>query len=203
MTPWKSTLNRAGLVQAALWLSAALVVALVLIVMDFGRIRSRLTKWAPAPESHEDDPLSGEWGARFVVGDGETTDVVVDIGRLSSRWTGEFDILAFGAENYPVEVIYDPPNVTLHFSGFEADFEGTLSPEERVFRGVAKTIEHEHPLVFHRVGDVQFSKTLLELQAAVDDSTLVQELSANGVELRDRFNGARDQVRLVLLLSPT
>lgn len=147
--------------------------------------------------------LSGEWAARFVVAEGETVDVVVDLDRLPSRWAGEFDVLAFGAENYPVEVDFDPPSVRLHFSGIDADFDGTLSATEDVVRGVAKTIEHEHPLVFRRVGDARFSETFRQLEAAADDSTRVRTLSADAAELRERFNETRGQVRLILLLSPT
>lgn len=148
-------------------------------------------------------PIAGEWLSRFAVAPGETVDVVLDVGRFASRWAGEFDVLAFGAEDYPVEVTYDPPNVSLQFSAIEADFQGTFAPGEDVIRGIAKTAEAEHLLVFRRVGAARFSKMFLELEAAAEDTARVATLSADASELRERFNAARGRVRLVLLLSPT
>lgn len=202
-----------------LWLSSLLVVGFTLFPHYVDRVRPWFERSVAAAseqfglpvgaagdaghDSTAEAQLAGEWVARLVVAPAETADVVLDVGRLSSRWAGEFDVLAFGAEDYPVSVEYAHPRVSLHFSGIDANFEGTLSPAENLIRGIATTVEQEHLLVFRRVGEERFSETFRALEAAADDPTRVSTLSPNGAELRERFNAKRGDVRLILLLSPT
>lgn len=182
-------------------IAAAALVVIVFFPASVSRVRSGLTRLVGAPAASP--AISGQWIAHFAFAEQETAEVVVDLGQLSSRWIGEFDVLAFGAENYPVEVSFTPPHVGLHFTGIDVDFEGTPSSDEGVIRGVAKTMEHEQALVFHRNGDVQLSRELLALEAAAGDSNRIATLSPSAVELRERFNAERGRARLILLLSPT
>jgi hypothetical protein len=147
--------------------------------------------------------LAGQWEADLPVEDGMTSRMLVDLGTLGSRWVGEFDLAEFGVENYPVEVSTSDERVSLHFTGIDMDLEGRLEDGSRL-SGTAKFGEEQVPLVFRRVAaEPQFSGDFLALEAVADDLQRVTKLSAEGTQLRDRFNADQGKTRLVMLLSPT
>jgi copper chaperone CopZ len=157
-----------------------------------------------------DKPLiEGQWTAEVRFEDSTSVKMVVDLGRVGSRLAGEFDVLDWGVENYPVEVSLADTTIHLHFAGPNADFAGKLAGDRLIglvtFRvqGTGQIEERELPLELQRVGGAQFSDTFLKLENAADDSALVQRLSPSGGELRDRFNADADKTRLLMLLSPT
>ena len=152
---------------------------------------------------YEPSALAGHWIADVPLADGKTPKLVVDLGKLGSRWVGEFDVEEFGVENYPVHVDLSDSKVRLHFSAADGDFEGELSPGGDRLTGTLDLSEQKIAVEFQRVGAVEFSESFLQLEAAADDPSKVQRLSATGAELRKRFNADRDKVRLVMLLSPT
>ena len=147
--------------------------------------------------------LAGHWVGNVPLGDGETPKLVVDLGKLGSRWVGEFDVEEFGVENYPVHIEFSDSTVKLHFSAADGDFEGRLSPGGDRLTGTLGFSEQKIVVEFQRVGAVGFSESFLQLEAAADDPSKVEKLSASGAELRKRFNADRGKVRLVMLLSPT
>ncbi len=165
------------------------------------------------------DP-TGQWRGRVVI-QGDTVEAVLDLGRVGSRWVGECDVPDFGAENYPVQVEVTGSTVALRFSGVDADYQGKLTADGQHLEGVLHdpdssddnitrddaTEDSRHAgdqtVRFTRVGEVKFSAGFLQLETAADQATRVRTLSDDGGELRARFNAARNEVRLVLLLAPT
>lgn len=151
----------------------------------------------------ESSPLAGQWRGRLAVGDGRTSELVVDIDVVASRWVGQFDLADFGVEDYPVDVAFDGRKVTLHLSAAQLDFEGTLSASGDSLAGIASTGGHHDPLVLRRAGEARLSGEFLALEKVAQDSSRVEPLSSDAAELRRRFNDDRAYTRLVMLLSPT
>ena len=147
--------------------------------------------------------LAGHWIGDVPLGEDQTPQLVLDLDKLGSRWVGEFDVVAFGVENYPVQVDLSGTTVKLRFSAANADFAGALSPDGDRLTGTLDFSGRKVAVEFQRTGAVEFSQSFLALEAAADDSTSVERLSANFDELRTRFNAERDKFRLVMLLSPT
>lgn len=147
--------------------------------------------------------LSGHWVAEVVLPDGAPATLHVDLDSLGGRWIGEFDVMEFGVENYPVEVGFAGSSVKLHFAGPDADFDGALQDDGKTLIGAIQFEDAPIPTELRRTGSAQFSEMFLELEAAADDSTLVEALSSNGAQLRRQFNADKSKVRLLMLLSPT
>jgi hypothetical protein len=93
--------------------------------------------------------------------------------------------------------------VKLYFAGPDAEFEGSLQSDRETLIGTTQFGEVAIPTELRRTGEAQFSSMFLELEAASDDSTLVQRLPGNASALREQFNADAKRVRLLLLLSPT
>ena len=151
----------------------------------------------------EKSALAGQWRGRLAVGDRRTSELVLDLGPAGGRWVGQFDLRDFGVEDYPVEVALEGRKVTLHLTAAQIDFEGTLSTLGGTLRGIASTNGQRDSLLFTRTGEAHFSDGFLAREMAANDSTLVETLSADAAELRQRFNGDRAHTRLLMLLSPT
>jgi copper chaperone CopZ len=152
------------------------------------------------PSSRDDVPLAGHWVGDIPI-EGQTPTLVMDVDRMGTRWVGEFDVEAFGVQDYPVHVQIAEQQVTLEFTAAEAEFRGTINGDK-----MAGTIDFDGrkiDVTFRRTGSAVFSAQFLRLEAAADDSTRVQTLSRNGEELRGRFNADRSKTRLVMLLAPT
>lgn len=148
--------------------------------------------------------LAGHWRGRLTVNaEGETTELIVDLDHVAGRWTGQFDLLDLGVENYPVGVAVTGRTVTLHLSAAQIEFVGELDEVTDVLAGTVGTGGEGDSLVLHRGGDAQLSEEFLRLEVLAGDSTLVEHLSADGAELRTAFNEDRSYTRLVMLLSPT
>ena len=155
-------------------------------------------------EGSSESALSGQWRADLEIGDGETAELIVDLGTVGSRWAGEFDLLKYGVENYPVEMASSGDTVRLHLTAMRMDFEGTLSSDGKSLLGTGRFEEEEIAVELRRVApDPRFSEGFLELEAAADDPSLVETLSPDGTELRARFNADISKTRLLLLLSPS
>lgn len=145
--------------------------------------------------------LSGHWIGPVPLQDGRTPELVLDLDRLGSRWVGEFDVLELGVENYPVHVTLANGAVKLTFAATEANFTGQQSGNR--LGGVLEFGEQKIEIQLQRMGDAAFSPLFLELEAAADDSSRVENLAARGDGLRKRFNADRDKTRLLMLLAPT
>jgi len=177
---------------------------LIAAVERAGYKASRTDESAAAGASmSERSPLAGQWRGQLVVGEGRTSELVVDLGLAANRWVGQFDLHDFGVEDYPVGVALDGRRVTLHLSAAQIDFEGMLSVAGEAVAGIATSQGHRDSLVLRRTGEARFSDEFLALEKVAEDSTRVEPLSADGAELRRRFNEDRASTRLVMLLSPT
>jgi hypothetical protein len=120
---------------------------------------------------------------------------------MGTRWVGEFDVDAFGVQDYPIHVQLVQQHVTLGLTAAQAEFHGTIQGDK--MSGTIDFDGRKTDVTFRRTGKAVFSAQFLELEAAADDSTRVQTVSANNEELRTRFNADRSKTRLVMLLSPT
>ena len=95
-----------------------------------------------------------------------------------------------------------PPHLPIAITAIGMSFEGTIR-DDGTLAGVGRTREETEDVTFSRNGPAEFSDGFLELEAAGDDSSLVEILSGDGAELRARFNSDSGKTRLVMLLSPT
>jgi copper chaperone CopZ len=159
------------------------------------------SKGSPSPNKS----LAGHWIATTETEDGQTFEIIPDLGKVASGWVGEFDLPAFGVENYPIEVAAGDSLIEFHFTAMVMDFRGTLSGDGAQLRGraIQRGQQEDWELVFERTGEVSFSKLFLKLEAAADDSTAIRSLSNDARELRAAFNRDTDKVRLLLLLAPS
>jgi hypothetical protein len=146
--------------------------------------------------------IEGHWVA-VVPDEGDSIEVVVDVGRPQARWVGEFDLPGHGVLDYPVAIDGRGREVEFVFTALEATFRGALHEDGRTLRGTVEYEDRNIPVALQRTGDAEFSPTLLQLEATANDPTAVQSLSTDGRELRERFNRDVDRTRLVLLLSPS
>jgi copper chaperone CopZ len=148
-------------------------------------------------------PLAGHWITEVENHDGEEVELIMDLGVLNSRWVGEFDLPKYGIENFPVEVGQDEGAIHLYLTAIGMKFEGTLSADSQSLQGQGHANDEVEDIVFRRAADAEFSDGFLELESAADDPSLVESLSADGSELRERFNADVDKTRLLMLLAPT
>lgn len=147
----------------------------------------------------------GQWTVDLPTeNEGETIEVVLDVGRLNDRWVGEFDLVHYRVENYPVEVVVSGNEVQLFLTATGMAFKGAVSADGNTLAGTGTTRGDEETIVFTRTNDApQFSSDFLELEAAADDPSLVERLSPEATALRERFNADSGRARLIALLSPT
>jgi len=146
-------------------------------------------------------PLAGHWVGDVPLEDGRTPKLAIDLDQMGSRWVGEFDVDAFGVQDYPVRVQLDGRRVTLGLSAAEAEFQGAIDGDR--MSGAVDFDGRKIEVELRRTGHAEFSPSFLELEAAADDSTRVETLSEDGAELRARFNADRNKTRLLMLLAPT
>lgn len=157
-----------------------------------------------AREGADRATLAGQWIIDLPLDDGETTHLVVDIGPFAGRWVGEFDLLDYRVENYPVKISFDADQVTLYLTAIGMEFRGSVNEDGSELTGVGVTGDEEETITFTRAHEEpQFSADFLALEAAADDPSLVTILSTGAPELRDRFNAEKKNTRLIALLSPT
>lgn len=135
------------------------------------------------------------------MGEGRTSELILDLGVVGDRWAGQFDLHDFGVGDYPVEVVLDGQRVTLHLTAAQIDFDGVLAGN--VLAGISTAHGGRDSLVLKRTGAAQFSEDFLALEKVADDPTRLEPLSDNAAELRKRFNDDREYTRLVMLLSPS
>jgi len=147
--------------------------------------------------------FSGRWRGELPIGNGRTSEVFLDIGRLDGRWIGECDYQAFGLTDFTLAVAVQGPRVRLDFGGADASFDGRLSSATARIAGTLSTEAGPIPLEFERVGAARLSEDLVAFERTAADSTRLVEMDPEGGELRAAFNRERDKVRLVALLSPT
>jgi copper chaperone CopZ len=147
--------------------------------------------------------LTGHWTTEVQNGEGETLEITMDLGRVNSRWVGEFDLLRYEVTNYPVEVSSVEPIITLYLTAMGMEFEGTLSGDGQTLQGKGRTGDEWKEIVFSRTGGAEFSEDFLELESAADDPSLVEILTSDAAALRERFNADADKTRLLMLLAPT
>jgi copper chaperone CopZ len=148
-------------------------------------------------------PLEGHWVTEVEEQNGDVIEIVMDLGIVNSKWVGEFDIPKYDVMDYPVEVKRIGDTIELFLTAIGMSFEGTIV-EDGSLSGVGRSPDQEEePVTFNRTGPAEFSDGFLELEAAADDSLLVEILSGNAAELRKRFNTDSDKTRLLMLLSPT
>jgi len=110
---------------------------------------------SPAGAVTDHPPIAGEWIADVLFEDSTSVQMVVDLGLAGSRLTGEFDVLDWGVENYPVKVTLGDSTVYLHFAGPNAEFVGTFRGESMI--GVVAFQDHNLPIEFQRIGEARFS----------------------------------------------
>ena len=150
-----------------------------------------------------ENALAGHWITELEDQDGEMIEVIMDLGVANSRWVGEFDLPKYSVINYPVEVKSSGATITLVLTAIGMSFEGSIG-EDGLLTGVGQSQGAENePVTFRRTGPAEFSDGFLELESADDDSSLVEILSDDGSELRERFNADSKRTRLLMLLSPT
>jgi hypothetical protein len=147
-----------------------------------------------------DSALAGQWRGALAIEAGETSQLVLDLAVLGSRWVGEFDLIELGVDNYPIAVSWVGHQPALYFAGIDADFTATIAADGQT---LVVTQADEERVTLRRAGPAQFSERFLALEAAADDSTRVARLAPDSHELRKRFNHDRDKPRLIVLLSPT
>jgi len=147
--------------------------------------------------------LTGEWLGQLTVGEGKTSELVLDLDRVADRWVGQFDLIDFGVEDYPIQIEVDGSNVRLNLTAAKIDFQGILSARGDSLSGIATSQGHHDQLVLVRSGEPRFSSDFLALESVAEDSTRVASLSPDGAELRRQFNDDRAYTRLLMLLSPT
>ena len=147
--------------------------------------------------------LAGHWLTELEEQNGEMFEVIMDLGMMNSRWIGEFDLPKYDVMNYPVEVTSSGATITLFLTAVGMSFDGSIDDGE-LLTGVGQSPGAENePVTFRRTGPAEFSDDFLELEAAADDSSLVELLSDDGGELRTPFNADSKKTRLLILLSPT
>jgi mercuric ion transport protein len=147
--------------------------------------------------------LAGHWVTDLEEQNGEMIEVIMDLGVVNSRWIGEFDLPKYNVMNYPVEVKTTGDTIELFLTAIGMSFEGSIGVDG-LLTGVGQSQGAENePVTFRRTGPAEFSEGFLELEAAADDPFLVEILSDDGSELRERFNTDREKTRLLMLLSPT
>jgi copper chaperone CopZ len=147
--------------------------------------------------------LAGHWVTELEEQNGEMIELVMDLGVVNSRWVGEFDLPKYNVTNYPVEVKSSRDTIELFLTAIGMSFEGSIG-EDGSLAGVGHSEGQENePVTFRRTGPAEFSDGFLELEAAADDSSLVEILSLDGTELQARFNVDSKKTRLLMLLSPT
>jgi copper chaperone CopZ len=147
--------------------------------------------------------LAGHWVTELEEQNGEMIEVIMDLGVVNSRWVGEFDLPKYNVMNYPVEVKRSDQSIELFLTVIGMSFEGSIG-ENGLLAGIGQSRGAENePVTFRRTGPAEFSDGFLELEAAADDSSLVEILSDDGGELRAQFNADSKKTRLLMLLSPT
>jgi copper chaperone CopZ len=152
---------------------------------------------APKPD------LAGHWITELEEQNGETIEVIMDLGVVNSRWVGQFDLPKYNVMDYPAEVKTAGDTIELFLTAIGMSFRGSID-DDGMLTGVGQSQGAENePVTFRRTGPAEFSEGFLELEAAADDPSLVEILSDDGSELRERFNADREKTRLLMLLSPT
>jgi len=190
-----------GRAEIQLGAAAADVAPLIAAVKRAGYDASPAHPGASAGGAAASSALAGQWRGQLVVGDGKTSELIVDLGVVGDRWAGQFDLHDFGVEDYPVDVAIDGQLVTLHLSAAKIDFEGLLAGD--VLAGMAKAQGGRDSLVLKRTGEAHFTDDFLALEKVADDPTRLEPLSGDAAVLRKRFNDDREYTRLVMLLSPS
>ena len=177
--------------------------ALLIAAVEKSGYRASVPAAQLADGSGRGPRLAGQWRGQLVVDEkGSTAELVVDLDQVAGRWTGQFDLPSFGVEDYPVDVALKGGTVTLQLTAAQVEFNGEFSGADTLV-GMSETRGHRDSLVLRRIGKARLSPEFLRLEMVSEDTTRIERLSANGAELRRRFNADRSYTRLLMLLSPT
>lgn len=207
--------------RISLWVSTALVLAFALFPSYADELFDLRPTTAPANASIKvgklnflgaacpgcgvavNQSLAGHWISEFQDQDGGTIELTMDLGLAHSHWVGEFDLPKYKVKDYPVEVKAVGDTIRLYFTAIGVSFQGTLAANGQLEGTARSRTGGNEPISFKNKGTAQFSDGFLALQAAADDSSLVETLAGDGRQLKERFNADREKTRLLLLLSPT
>ncbi len=158
-------------------------------------------------EGADQPDLAGQWILDLTTDDeGNTSELVLDIGAVGERWIAEFDLLDFGVENYPVKVVRQDGVVQMFLTAIGSEFTGEVSEDGGRLSGTGRRASdgETESLEFRRVAtEPSFSADFMALETAADDPSLVEVLGPDAKALRERFNEDADRTRLLMLLSPT
>src|SRR5262249_23280346 len=130
---------------------------------------------AAEPEPRRGASLAGHWVGDIPLGGGQTSTLALDLDQCGARWVGQFDVDALGVQDYPIHVELDADRVTLGLSAAEAEFQGTIDGNK--MSGTLDLKGQKIDVQFQRTGRAELSPQFLQLEAAADDSTLVEALS--------------------------
>lgn len=159
------------------------------------------------PEVRPGELFSGLYhGFILYVDGGAELEILVELAPgPDGELVGTLDMPAYDMKYKPLES-FRTDGRQIHFSyrnysevrGPDAlfEFEGELSPDGEVLAGAFLESRGDIPFRLQRIGDAGAPRPDLE-EAPLSD------LSDDGDELRAAFNAHADQVRLILLLSPT
>jgi len=168
-----------------------------------GRAGYSLVSVNPEQSATAEPGFAGHWVAELEEPNGDSIEVVLDLGIVNSRWVGEFDLPEYGVLDYPIEVSAGDETIDLFLTAIGASFQGGID-EDGLLAGVGRSPGvGDESITFRRTGRAEFSAGFLELEAAAGDSSLVERLSDDGRELQQRFNADSSKTRLLMLLSPT
>lgn len=168
--------HRSGILPTAL-VSPVLVTELWVAAASVGSEKRRSETPVPDAVASATSPLAGQWRGQPTRGGGRSAELVLDLGVVANRWTGQFDLHDFGVEDHPVDVALDGRRVTLHLTAAQIDCEGTLSVTGDLIGEFASTQEHRDSLLLKRAGEAQLSREFLELEKVAEDSSRVETLN--------------------------
>ena len=149
--------------RSMLWVSTALVLTFALFPSYVSHLfgvqptAAESTAASTAPET--ESTLAGHWVTALEEQNGETIDVIMDLGVVNSRWVGEFDLSKYNVMNYPVEVKSSGATIMLFFTAIGMSFAGSIG-EDGLLTGVGQSQGAENePVTFRRSEPAEFPRT--------------------------------------------
>jgi hypothetical protein len=160
-----------------------------------------LLSWrSPGMASEAGHGFEGHWeGAVMVVPGRNEVDVIIELQKIETGWTGEIAIPNNDLEHYPLKgVTVSGDEVSFRFETADGVryFTGRLDQDEQVLKGFYKRDEKTMPFEFDRMGKAGAGA------AIPHQGPELHTLSVGATELRDLFNQDAGKVRLLILVSP-